>query len=103
MSVEAGAGVWPCWTNIPAPTNDCSTLAPFPLPQAPEVLSGARPTAASDAFSYGVVLWELLTWRLPWDTTALTWQIAAAVAGGKRLEVPPREALPGDDTPQARP
>ncbi len=22
---------------------------------------------ASDAFSFGYVLWELLTWRLPWS------------------------------------
>jgi serine/threonine protein kinase len=35
---------------------------------APEVLMGHSATAASDVFSFGVVLWELLTWQLPWDS-----------------------------------
>ena len=35
---------------------------------APEVLTGHSATAASDVFSFGVVLWELLTWQLPWDS-----------------------------------
>ena len=39
---------------------------PAPL-QAPEVLTGAHATAASDVFSFGVVLWELITLTLPWE------------------------------------
>ena len=99
------------------------------------------------SFSFGVVLWELLTWRLPWAGSGLSpfqvgggrgqaelvvlrrtctvllmrklgtyllasqlntraivppippWpQIGAKVVAGERLEVPPREALPGPDT-----
>ncbi|EFN52530.1 hypothetical protein CHLNCDRAFT_13628, partial [Chlorella variabilis] len=34
---------------------------------APEVLMGQNATAASDVFSFGTVLWELLTWQLPWE------------------------------------
>ena len=40
---------------------------------------------------------ELLTWQLPWGTTN-PWQLVNHVLAGGRLEVPPREALPGPDT-----
>lgn len=32
---------------------------------APEVLSGKGFSKASDVFSFGIILWELLTWRSP--------------------------------------
>lgn len=34
---------------------------------APEVLNGKKPSMESDLFSFGVVLWELLTWKVPWS------------------------------------
>lgn len=34
---------------------------------APEVLQGGSATAASDVFSFGILLWELLSWRVPWS------------------------------------
>ena len=37
-----------------------------PIWLAPEVLLGGRATAASDVYSFGLVLYELLTWQLPW-------------------------------------
>jgi serine/threonine protein kinase len=39
-----------------------------PIWLAPEVLLGGRATAASDVYSFGLVLYELLTWQLPWDS-----------------------------------
>ena len=33
---------------------------------APEVLQGGRASVAADVFAFGIVLWELLTWELPW-------------------------------------
>lgn len=33
---------------------------------APEVLEGETATPASDVFSFGVVMWEMLTWETPW-------------------------------------
>ncbi|KAL4425579.1 hypothetical protein ABPG75_009595 [Micractinium tetrahymenae] len=80
-------------------SNQLSTALDLnPRWQAPEVLAEGRFSAASDIFAFGTVMWELLTWRLPWDTTTMTWQIAAHVVQGQRLEVPPPEALPGTDT-----
>ncbi|KAI7835872.1 hypothetical protein COHA_010220 [Chlorella ohadii] len=68
---------------------------------APEVLAGGSASRASDVFSFGVVLWELLTWRAPWsEVGGNPWQLAAGVIGGKRPELPPREELPGPDTAQ---
>ena len=33
---------------------------------APEVLQGQRAGAESDVYAFGLVLFELLAWRLPW-------------------------------------
>lgn len=44
-----------------------------------------------------VVMWELLTWELPWSA-ANPWQLVTHVTGGGRLDIPPRHQLPGADT-----
>jgi hypothetical protein len=61
---------------------------------APEVLNGEPAGMEADVFAFGVVLWELLTWELPWGT-ANPWGIVRAVTGGGRLPVPPPAELPG--------
>lgn len=40
----------------------------FPLccRMAPELMEGGQATTKSDTWAFGCVLYELLTWRLPW-------------------------------------
>ncbi|PRW50898.1 Serine threonine- kinase CTR1 [Chlorella sorokiniana] len=72
--------------------------------QAPEVIFGGPATFASDAYAYGCILWELMTWDAPWSGV-----LPAVVYGykmnGKQLELPSTpEALaqlPGTDKDRA--
>lgn len=34
---------------------------------APEVITRQEYSKAADVFSFGIILWELLVWRLPWE------------------------------------
>ncbi|PRW57024.1 Serine threonine- kinase CTR1 [Chlorella sorokiniana] len=70
-----------------------------PIWLAPEVLEGEKATAASDVYSFGMVLYELLTWRLPWSFADMSpFKVGATIRRGGRPEVPPKEQLPGPDT-----
>lgn len=33
---------------------------------APEVVTQQNYSKAADVYSYGLILWEFLTWQLPW-------------------------------------
>ena len=61
---------------------------------APEVLMNGKATAASDVYSFGIVMWELLTWKLPWENE-IVWAIVGQVLQGERPPIPPLEELPG--------
>ncbi|CAN0156538.1 unnamed protein product [Scytosiphon promiscuus] len=54
---------------------------------APEVLNDERVRAESDVYSYGVVVWEIVTRQLPWQDTSLK-ELLVRVCRGKRPEVP---------------
>lgn len=41
---------------------------------APEVLAGKRYDCAADVYSFGIILWELLTWQIPWEDLG-PWQV----------------------------
>ena len=68
--------------------------------QAPELLRGGHASAAADTYAFGLVLWELLTWRLPWQGTE-AWAMVEAVISGERPEVPAWRCAAGADSPTA--
>jgi len=56
---------------------------------APEILSGARDYSFPvDVYSYGMIMWELLTREMPWSDPKLVFRIAEKVIGGERPIIP---------------
>lgn len=54
---------------------------------APEVLNDEHVRAESDVYSYGIVVWEIVTRRLPWHDASLK-ELLVRVCTGKRPDVP---------------
>jgi sterile alpha motif and leucine zipper-containing kinase AZK len=64
-----------------------TTWAGTPEYMAPEHWRGEVLTPSVDVFSYGVMLWELLTCQVPWGL-ASDYEILMAVHEGQRLQLP---------------
>ncbi|KAK9834224.1 hypothetical protein WJX84_003009, partial [Apatococcus fuscideae] len=73
-----------------------SVAATNPRWLAPEVLSGDDYGTAADVYSFGIIMWELLMWQIPWDDAG-PWQVVLSVVDqSKRPEIPPlANAMPG--------
>ncbi|CAA7017081.1 unnamed protein product [Microthlaspi erraticum] len=55
---------------------------------APEVLRNESADEKSDIYSFGVVLWELATEKIPWETLNPMQVVGAVAFMNKRLEIP---------------
>ncbi|KAI3684021.1 hypothetical protein L1987_84543 [Smallanthus sonchifolius] len=55
---------------------------------APEVLRNEQVDEKSDAYSYGVVLWEITTGKIPWENLNSMQVIGAVGFMNQRLEIP---------------
>lgn len=55
-----------------------SMVASNPRWLAPEILSGLPYTVAADVYSFGIIMWELLTWQVPWHEQN-TWQVCSRI------------------------
>lgn len=60
--------------------------------EAPEIVEGAEPSVASDLYSVGVILYEMLTATLPFDGATA---VAVAIKQAKDIPVPPRNINTG--------
>lgn len=57
--------------------------------QAPEVMISAPHTQASDIYSLGLVLWEIISGLVPFENTLMQEDIRTLVLSGKRPAMPP--------------
>ena len=63
-----------------------SMAASNPRWLAPEILSGRGYTFSSDVFSFGVIMWEFLTWQIPWHDCG-PWQVHSPLCLLRLLDV----------------
>ena len=69
-----------------------SMAASNPRWLAPEILSGRGYTFSSDVFSFGVIMWEFLTWQIPWHDCG-PWQVCFLLLSCFRLLAGPTKCI----------
>lgn len=92
-----GTSSAPSWIACSQVTN--------PFWHAPEVLAEGRHSRSSDVYSYGIVLWELLTWRAPWvdDVSSQFQNVFQVRPGGSLGRVACGRMWPHAGSPQCEP
>eukprot|EP01087_Luapelamoeba_hula_P012076 TRINITY_DN3354_c1_g1_i1.p1 TRINITY_DN3354_c1_g1~~TRINITY_DN3354_c1_g1_i1.p1 ORF type:complete len:1075 (-),score=135.44 TRINITY_DN3354_c1_g1_i1:9-3233(-) len=71
--------------DVAKKTHTAAVGSPIWMP--PEMMQGARCTEKADVYSFGVILWEILTRDQPYACVTL-FQIYAMVIAGERLQIP---------------
>ena len=69
-------------SKLIADQGNSSVAAMNPRWLAPELMQGEQATLASGVFAFGVVLWEVMTWKLPWGS-ANPWTVSCLLGGGE--------------------
>jgi serine/threonine protein kinase len=64
--------------------------------RAPEVCKGQAPTRASDVYSYGVIMWEILTREIPFSEIKWQYEVEKEVVSGTRPKIPQQIWIPPD-------
>ncbi|KAL6780840.1 hypothetical protein ACKKBG_A08650 [Auxenochlorella protothecoides x Auxenochlorella symbiontica] len=60
----------------------------------PEILKGGQATLQSDVWAFGTVMWELMTWQLPFESMNPYQIINLVQSSGASLPVPEPSAMP---------
>lgn len=92
------------WYRLLLPIVDHSSVhASNPRWLAPEVLKDNIYGFKADVYSFGIILWELLTWQQPWEECGLrschTVTIYNWVREGQRPVIPSQDELPAGPCP----
>ncbi|KAL0036873.1 hypothetical protein WJX77_003215 [Trebouxia sp. C0004] len=76
-----------------------SSFANNPRWLAPEVIAVQNFSKAADVYSFGIILWELMTWQVPWDDINPFQIMMLLTQQQARPDIPPLDSLPGGTWP----
>jgi len=71
-------------TTVNTSLSEVYGVMPF---MAPEILRGQRPTLSSDIYSFGIIMWELSSFKLPFYDKAHDAKLIMELCGGCRPDI----------------
>jgi len=92
-AITSGKSIAPVASAVPAARVAGSVVGSYPW-MAPETMQAKPFTSAADIFSLGVIIWELLSGKEPWEHARSADIIRQEVLAGIRLSIP-NEVHPG--------